>query len=360
MLKVLVYPFNREFEPFLKYGMYLSEWNINEISLVSLPGWGLIGDKYEYNDKIVEVKLDFEIELINCDTVWIIDSWIDISFNDYIYPKIVKALLSKKKVIISRILSIDEKDAVSKLNEADNILILDSPQSPCTNLNIVENNVPVIAIAGVSQNTNKFEIELILKHEFEEKGYNVLLIASKREANLFGDFSVPDYMLQHDLSENEKILALNHYITQLENDKKPDVIIIGVPGAITSYDEKYFKDFGMLAFEMTRAVIMDFMILSSFNALYEKEYFLNCEKIIKEQFLIPNFLHCLSYFSVDDSDLLVMGKPCYIKMDEVSVEKTVLENNYPLLFNPFDKKDMGIIVNIVITKLTSQDIIKVV
>lgn len=27
-------------------------------------------------------------------------------------------------------------------------------------------------------------------------------------------------------------------------------------------------------------------------------------------------------------------------MDEVSVEKTVIENNYPLLFNPFDKKDI--------------------
>lgn len=28
---------------------------------------------------------------------------------------------------------------------------------------------------------------------------------------------------------------------------------------------------------------------------------------------IGGILHCLSYFLVDDSDLLVMGKPCYKK-----------------------------------------------
>ncbi len=352
MEKLLVYPFNREFTPIVKNCYFLNNNNLDIVNLVTMAGWGLEGDAYEcINSKII-VRIDYMSALNECDTVWIIDSWLTLSFEEYIYPNVKAAVLNNKNILITRELTRLEKLKIEELNCNKNISYLDVIK-PRISGRIVEVKTPIVAIAGVSQNTNKFELELSLKHEFEEKGYHVLLIASRKEANVIGDYSIPEFMLTNELSENNKILAFNHFVTQLESEKQPDIIILGIPGSVVSYDNKFFKDFGVLAFEISRSVSIDSFILCSLFADYEKEYFQKCEQVIGEQLGVSIDFHALSKFTIDESEMIEREKVFYLTLDEDIVDTKVKEINYPRLINPFKKQNVKLIMEILVESLTT-------
>jgi peptide maturation system protein (TIGR04066 family) len=350
MKKVLVYPFNREFFSIMNNYNLLFKRNIEIVSLVSLPGWGLSDEVYNINNKNISVTCNFNNSLNDCDLVWIIDSWLPLYFDSYIYPNIKEAASKGKKVLLTRKLSNIEK---TKLNELrNNITYLDDINPKLTG-RYINVNTPIIAIAGISQNTGKFELELSLKQELEEKGYRVLLIASRREAIITGDCRIPDFMLKNDLSENEKILAFNHYVSKLESEKHPDIIILGIPGAVTSYDNKFFKDYGILAIEIAKAVPIDSLILCSLYGDYKKEYFEECEKTVGEQLCTKIDIHTLSKYSIDETEMLERGNVCYLMLDEILVDKMVKQINYPNLLNPYDKQSLRQIAELLIEKLST-------
>ncbi|HBG0055961.1 TPA: TIGR04066 family peptide maturation system protein, partial [Clostridioides difficile] len=54
MKKVLIYPFTEEMAPFVKQENLLKDIDIT--SIVSLKGNGILGDKYKFNGKSLEVS----------------------------------------------------------------------------------------------------------------------------------------------------------------------------------------------------------------------------------------------------------------------------------------------------------------
>lgn len=139
----------------------------------------------------------------------------------------------------------------------------------------------------------------------------------------------------------------------MESEKHPDIIILGIPGAVTSYDNKFFKDYGILAIEIAKAVPIDSLILCSLYGDYKKEYFEECEKTVGEQLCTKIDIHTLSKYSIDETEMLERGNVCYLMLDEILVDKMVKQINYPNLLNPYDKQSLRQIAELLIEKLST-------
>lgn len=94
-----------------------------------------------------------------------------------------------------------------------------------------------------------------------EKNYEVSLISSRQFGNAENIHAFPEFMNGNSLNESEKIICYNQYLKNIEENEKPEVIVVGIP-----------------AYKILNAVDPDFTILS----LYKEEYF--------EE--MNNLLHC--------------------------------------------------------------------
>ena len=69
--KLLVYPYSRSTEPFIKYHYLIKDYEIQ--ALVSPKGWGIAGDTVDTLDGAFAVTDKFEEELKRCDVVWFVE-----------------------------------------------------------------------------------------------------------------------------------------------------------------------------------------------------------------------------------------------------------------------------------------------
>ncbi|MDL0247696.1 TIGR04066 family peptide maturation system protein, partial [Clostridioides difficile] len=96
MKKVLIYPFTEEMAPFVKQENLLKDIDIT--SIVSLKGNGILGDKYKFNGKSLEVSENFDKELEKCTYILLNNFYSDESEN-IILENIKKAVNHGKKII---------------------------------------------------------------------------------------------------------------------------------------------------------------------------------------------------------------------------------------------------------------------
>lgn len=126
---------------------------------------------------------------------------------------------------------------------------------------IIPISIPVIFVAGVIENTSKFDVQLGLRKFLVNEGYKVSQIGTKEYSELFGFHAVPKFMFTNEISENEKIVSFNRVCKSIELQEKPDVFIIGIPGATMVFNDVITNKFGITAYEMSNAVRSDIAIM---------------------------------------------------------------------------------------------------
>ena len=95
----------------------------------------------------------------------------------------------------------------------------------------------MVFVASVIENTNKFDVQLGLRKFLQEEGYKVSQIGTKEYCELFGFHAIPEFMYANQLSEADKIVWFNRICKSIELQEKPDIFIIGVPGATMVFNE---------------------------------------------------------------------------------------------------------------------------
>lgn len=230
----LVYPYNREFTPFLRYGGL----DFKEFRLVAPGGWGMTdkdasrADDGEYIG--ILVKSCFESELEECDCVIFCEYSLPLDFNKYIYPKILESLHKKKDIICLIPLEKHIELEIRTLcnyegvrfsyykNESSQKFYNDFIENSVMNIQTID--VPVIFILGTGEKTNKFDIQLALRKYYLEKGYKVSQIGTRKYCECAGFNSFPDFMFDKTMSESQKVVCFNSYVKSIEKDEKPDVL----------------------------------------------------------------------------------------------------------------------------------------
>ena len=164
-------------------------------------------------------------------------------------------------------------------------------------------DIPVITISGIGPYVGKFQVGLYLRSSFENAGYKVLYISSRREGKLFGTHIFPEYMYSKNLDYTAKVFEFNSYISSLTRKEKPDIVIVGVPGEMMELSEKHKMNFGIMASIVFNAIKPDVSILNMYNMQYTDEFLEEQKKYCKYRFgVIPDLFYA-TYTGVIDSSL---------------------------------------------------------
>ncbi len=281
--RLLIYPYNMEFTPVIRHRSLLTEYEIS--CLVSPNGWGFTGKDAGMADHGpdigIPVSSDFEKSLDLCDTIMIVESYLPFNFEKYIFNKIKLAIKSKKNIIC--LLQLEEQtveEIVSLCNYegvyfkyfygTQNIL---SGDNHFENESIEEIDTPIILVTGIAERTNKFEIQMTLREKIQKSGYKISQVGSRSYCEMMGFHSFPLFMFSSGISEVNKVLMFNRFIKKIEETEEPDIIIIGVPGGIMPFNKTFTNKFGLLAFEISHAVLPDVVIASLLYEDYKPEGF---------------------------------------------------------------------------------------
>ena len=194
--------------------------------------------KSEYVEELAEVHL--------------INSRLDISIEDIL---VALKQINIGRLIIHRHLTYKEKELLEtqlevfpeKINEKI-IGNLDEEEI------LFDINIPIVLVTGISEYTNKFDVQIDLYSRFKKEGYSVGWIGSRKEAVLCGGESIPEWLYGTQLSFKDKIVYFNHYVKEYIEKNKNEVLIIGIPGEVCINDNYFIGHAGELATIISQAV----------------------------------------------------------------------------------------------------------
>jgi peptide maturation system protein (TIGR04066 family) len=322
--KTLVYPFDRHFLPIIRNSAYPTELLFSHF--VSPNGWGYegmdAGSLDESEPLGVLIESDFERTLTDSDIVLFTQSDHDINKELLILPKIVRAIETGKRVLCTVLLTQEEVQQYSeqclKYGNSFEYLNnnLDYKEKPSLNDSELELKAqglytPVIMIFGLIENIGKFDTQLALTSHLKQLGYDVALVASRSYGKLFGAYSVPPFFFDRLFTEFEKIVMFNNYIRDIENNHKPDIFVIGVPGGLVPINKNVTNRYGVTAYEMTREVIPDASILCTHFERYTPEYIENLKLLSKYRFSTEFDGYIVDNVSLDVSSRDTPGHASY-------------------------------------------------
>lgn len=182
-MKKIYFPFDESFICVLKN--VVKKEAIEDIELISPKGWGLEGKHVNIDKNTYIVKSEYVEELAE---VHLINSRLDISIEDIL---VALKQINIGRLIIHRHLTYKEKELLEtqlevfpeKINEKI-IGNLDEEEI------LFDINIPIVLVTGISEYTNKFDVQIDLYSRFKKEGYSVGWIGSRKEAVLCGGESI--------------------------------------------------------------------------------------------------------------------------------------------------------------------------
>ncbi len=276
--KAVIYPYIEEWKSILEYFGRCKQYEINAI--FAPIGWGHIGEEINIGQKKYLVRDEdrfLEVAVGEADILIVPDFLITERLCAYIV-KVLKGQIGKYKKVLC-FADIGEK-YLRELNiicQSNNVQFeqksynhLNQEKKPLKSI-----PVPIVALMGCWENTDKFLITLKLVKEFEERGFNVLTIGAGAVSELLEFHKFPWEIVQSKISETEKVYALNEFICKLVYQKKPDVVIFDIPGPIQGINWDYPGEFGIIPYMVSQAITIDYLIVASF-------YIQNGGELLKE------------------------------------------------------------------------------
>jgi len=137
---------------------------------------------------------------------------------------------------------------------------------------LLEIETPVISVFAQGMRTDQLAVELSLREFFLGLGYKVSQVGACEAGQFFGFPCMPQFM--HEPSDAyHKILDFNTHVKDIEEREQPEVMILGVPGAIMKFGDRDLQGLGILPFIVANAVPSDEAILCTYYAKYEDAYY---------------------------------------------------------------------------------------
>ncbi len=282
----MIYPYTTEADVFVRNSDLMEGYEIS--ALVSLRGSGHQNVSHSINGNSILVHEDFEKALEECTAILpvfydpnreIIESeekdmmFIGQRIDEIIFSKIDKAVEHGKKIIIFNNGSKQAKILIEKVPDDLQICFQNiySGKSDFAIKEMCHIETPVVCVASAFEGLDKMNILLALYRDLVQQGYNTLAFGTVQGCEIWGINSWPDFMSDIKLNTTEKIIYLNNYIKMLEIQKKPDIILVGVPGGTAPFTNKAPLDFGEMFYKVIKANLPDYFILSLPYAQYHDE-----------------------------------------------------------------------------------------
>lgn len=281
---IAIFPYSNELYSFLGYIQVTQVMTVQYI--ISLKGYGIIGKEIWVGDKkwTVQEQLSEE-QYAKIDTIWITSLAANLATN-ILFEFIETAAERKLEIFITANLKDEVKEEIKKINQkySNHVDFLDDTvYEDCKYENNVMVNVPVITVFGVGEMTQKSDIQIYLRNHFGDD-FKVCQVGTNRDCKMLGMYSFPAFMSEKRYSEKEKICKFNHWIKELEDENKPDVIILGIPGGIMPLNDKHTFDYGVLAYEIFSAIKPDYSIMTLYAGKYTDRFYEDMKELCKYRY----------------------------------------------------------------------------
>lgn len=359
--KAVIFPYNSECAAVINNRHMLKKHDI--VACLSPCGYGLTGKDAAYaygGEETGIIVKDERLSETDFDDLLICESKSD--FDTVIMPVIEEAAKLGKNVYFLHEIETKYKEKVEKLfkNEKNKCVMISHQDIDVSSLALDENeiiplSVPVIFVAGVIQNTNKFDVQLGLREYLMDNGYKVSQIGSKNYCELFGFHSIPNFFFDNNISEKQKIIWFNRMCKSIELTENPDVFVIGIPGATMVYNELFTNNFGITAFEISNSVRADATIICIPYEKYDSKFLKMVQESSKFKYDMQVDCFNLSNKRFDAARSKGEKKHTFITVDSVLVDNRISELNSEsdiFVFNSLNSKNAIEMYGFIVDKLS--------
>jgi len=290
-MNMLVFPYGYDCEPIVRHaGLLGSCYKIT--ALVSPGGWGLAGKEVAIGDSGITLTVHESFEDVEgeFDSLFIPPFEIQ---NEAVENRLIGKMVSLMPHLsyvfcAAQFSDTNRKNLKDACHNSNHHCIftdfseynglgaygLTAPLEQYPSLKQLD--VPVVAVAGLWEKTDKFEVSLSLREHFIKDGYQVSQVGSRDGCEMLGFHSFPRFMFQKDLDGICKISCFNHWLHRIIIDEQPDLLLITIPGAVQDFNEQITRGFGALHYAAFQAVVPDALVMCT---LYMSEPGKNLEDI---------------------------------------------------------------------------------
>lgn len=326
MEKLMIYPYSKAYEPYVSNAELLGEYMVT--ALVSPRGWGYEGDIIvDGQGNRYMVSADFTEKLDDCTCVWFVADDRRKIPKELLREKLQETVKHGKKILYTRY-GDDYCEEMKQLIPTE--LYIEKKTKLETVLNLSKDrtydiDTPIIVVAGLGQDTDKLAVQFILMQKLRGKGYTAILISSRQDGDWKGVYGMPEFVFDHSVGETEKIIKLNHYVKQIEISEKPDVLLVGVPGAVLPLDGINHNEFGILAYEISFAVPCDAAVICMpYQSLFNGDYSQLAEDMQKRFGFSVAGIHMAAVVQ-DAQEFYAERKLSYVSIEQKVVDRKVSE-----------------------------------
>lgn len=367
-MHVGVYPYSMEVDPILRHSHLLSS-SYDICALVSPRGWGLSGHKvlFKHNKKELTVNTEFETFVEDIDTIFIPEFNVSEAVETKIIEKISSVVSRVKKVICSAKLS--EKNKINLIRHCEQ---MDCVWEDLNKSNSIEHyglsryieenpplekvDTPILAIAGLWEDTDKFETSLAIRDMFINSEYRISQVGSRNCCEMFGFHSFPSFMWDKNIDAADKVCFLNRWIKQLIDKEKSDLLILTVPGCIQNLNEVFTRGFGLVPHIVFQAILVDYLIFCTMYDYNSIEFLQEISKMCKYRFGVEVDCFHMSNLFFDLASSQEQSKVVVNHVCRSTVTKT-LEMNFGSvqIFNMLDTSSQKRVFELIKKRLTGDD-----
>jgi peptide maturation system protein (TIGR04066 family) len=266
-IKVAFYPFCAELLPVVKTFEKLQ--NYYTISrLISPRGFGLTGHDAGYacnhSDTGIIVTDEFDYNHAEWTTLILFEPIMVKEKIEYPFEMIAEQAIQSGKYVIFLSISTKVNDQMKKIfdqypNQIEfrTCLEWNSKRLVERSYNFHEAEVPIVLVGGIIEEADVLEVLLKLAVKMKEEGVNALIFTKHPIGGLM-DFHNMNYIWDAtNWTESQKINELNHYINNMVDSLRPDVVLMEAADAVMRYNDKAPNGFGIRTFMICQAVTPD-------------------------------------------------------------------------------------------------------
>lgn len=270
MMKLTLFPYNANARILLQNRNNLVGYDIHSVCSFKEDERLLQQCAREYG---VHVETDIIAVLKDTDGVLLVEPTRYTREQTYL-PVIKSARLSGKAVLCSR----DVFEKLAQLGVPQDAVTLLEKSPAChaeqERIPLTKIPIPVIMVAGMGEDCDKFDVQFHLRRYLNEQGYRVCSICSNAYGVVFGMYSLPPQLFDVHQTYEDRIVAVNQYVYDACISEPSDVLVLGVPGSLSMINSEYPNHFSELPLIVTSAVEADAGIVTFyFDAEYTDDFF---------------------------------------------------------------------------------------
>lgn len=364
--RIGIYPFNNDCNIFIQHSDLISP-SYKVCELASLKGWGYADKNVTLYSEDYQIKSSPQEFEQTVDSLFVPEFDVSEQVENIIVNEIVNYIPKINKIMCYAKLTDNNLHRLkSECSSSGNCMLYYAYEADKTDdhkqylkedeVHLEQIDIPVIAVAGMWENTDKFKTSLVLRDKLIKEGYKVTQVGSRKYCELFGFHSFPDFMLDPEISENKKPLLFNRYIKKIAENENPDVIIIGVPGSIQSFSEKHTNHFGILPYLVFQSVLVDFLVMCTFYENSSTEFLEEVFNLCKYRLSgTVDVFHMSNLFFDMDETLekgLISTNKLPLEMVERTIQEKFSESRLPVI-NIYEKNSGDKLYNMIIDKLSN-------